>query len=109
MLEDADRKLKKDFTQKLKTSFGEGGRGQGRLTLDRECSWQLTTRIVFMSRGSDCSAQHLQMDAQFSQSKRNMQTPVNKGWLPPSSEVHKMPYGLNSIIFSSYLKSQFLE
>lgn len=31
MLEDADRKLKKDFTQKLKTSFWEGGLSQGRV------------------------------------------------------------------------------
>lgn len=38
MLEDADRKLKKGFAQKLKTSFLEGGRavaGKG---------WNLTVR-----------------------------------------------------------------
>lgn len=31
MLEDADRKLKKDFRQKLKPSFLEGGLWQGRV------------------------------------------------------------------------------
>ena len=44
MLEDADRKLKKDFTQKLKMSFLEGGlRGKEQLNLDSESSWQLRT------------------------------------------------------------------
>lgn len=58
MLEDADRKLKKDFTQKLKTTLLEGGRGQGRLTLfDRQCSRQLTTELDLMPCGSDCDGQ----------------------------------------------------
>lgn len=43
MLEDADRKLKKDFTQKLKTSFGREGCPKEGLNLDTERSWQLRT------------------------------------------------------------------